>query len=337
MNMNFYVDFEATQPEQEIISIGVYCDNKESFYTLVKPQFSKVSKYITDMTGITNEMLADRDDFDTALNDLYVWCTSQESNLNNWHFYSYGDGDVEFLKYTMRNITTQHPLIIASIMIATMQDFSKEVTKYFRGTTSLIKAFNYLKSLENKQKHNALEDAKMLADVFVKITDKEPLSENPFVERAICNYTFPSGRFFCKGKGKNAKEREFGCIQEAIEWLINTNIAKDSRDAVHRDKMATKIMKAIRKHECYMNYKWRRDNNTKIAFINKDSEFIVNDTIYYGTEIETGHWIIPNENGNYVYIKPNEDYSDIKLINLDSNKVNINGTNYDLVWKKERI
>ena len=150
MNMNFYVDFEATQPEQEIISIGVYCDNKESFYALVKPQFSKVSKYITDMTGITNEMLADRDNFDTVLNDLYIWCTSQESNLNNWHFYSYGDGDVEFLKYTMRNVTTERPLIIASIMIATMQDFSKEVTKYFRGTTSLIKAFNYLKSLENK-------------------------------------------------------------------------------------------------------------------------------------------------------------------------------------------
>ena len=85
--MNFYVDFEATQPEQEIISIGVYCDNKESFYALVKPQFSKVSKYITDMTGITNEMLADRDDFDAVLNDLYIWCTSQESNLNNWHFY----------------------------------------------------------------------------------------------------------------------------------------------------------------------------------------------------------------------------------------------------------
>ena len=57
--MNFYIDFEATQPEQEIISIGVYCDNKESFYVLVKPQFSKVSKYITDMTGIIHKDTAD--------------------------------------------------------------------------------------------------------------------------------------------------------------------------------------------------------------------------------------------------------------------------------------
>lgn len=262
--MNFYVDFEATQPEQEIISIGVYCDNKESFYALVKPQFSKVSKYITDMTGITNEMLADGYDFDTALNNLYIWCSQQETNLNNWHFYSYGDGDIEFLKCSICNIVTEQPLIIASIMIATMQDFSKEVTKYFRGTTSLIKAFNYLKSLENKQKHNALEDAKMLADIFTKIYNKPPLTANPFGLRNYENktdYKFPSGCFFCKATGKNAKERKFYCIQEAIEWLISTNIAKDSRDGVHRDRIATKIMKAIRKDDTYMGYKWRRDKN----------------------------------------------------------------------------
>lgn len=338
--MNFYIDFEATQPEQEIISIGVYSDNKESFYALVKPQFSTVSKYITDMTGITNEILEDRYDLDTALNDLYIWCANQESNLNEWHFYSYGDGDVDFIKYSMCNIQTQRPLIIASIMIATMKDFSKDVTRYFHGTVSLIKAFNFLKDLEDKQKHNALEDAKMLADIFTKIYDKAPLAANPFVLQVRedeTNYKFPSGRFFCKATGKNAKEREFPCVEAAIEWLIETNITKDRREAVHRDKMATKIMKAIRKNEKYMGYKWRRDKYTKIAIIDRDSELIVNETVYYGTEIEAGHWIIPNENGNYIYVKPNEDYSDVKLINLDSNKVNINGTNYDLVWKKERI
>ena len=77
--------------------------------------------------------------------------------------------------------------------------------------------------MENKQKHNALEDAKMLADVFVKITDKEPLSENPFVERAICNYTFPSGRFFCKGKGKNANAKPLSEIYPSLEARIKTD------------------------------------------------------------------------------------------------------------------
>lgn len=334
--MNFYVDFEATQPEQEIISIGVYSDNEESFYALVKPQFSKVSKYITDMTGITNEMLEDRYDFDTALNDMYIWCANQETNLNDWHFYSYGDGDIDFLKHTMRNIETERPLVLASIMIATMKDYSQDVTKYFRGTTSLIKAFNYLKSLENKQRHNALEDAKMLADIFMKINEKEPLSKNPFVEMAIAegNYTFPSGRFFCKAKGKNAKEREFGCIQEAIEWLINTNIAKDSREAVRRDKMATKIMKAIRKNECYMNYKWRRDKNTKIVFFHTDHELHIKDVAYCGIQVEPGHWVI-RSGDNFIYVVPNEAGDDATFTPV-KNKVNINGTNYEIVEKKEK-
>ena len=143
--MNFYVDFEATQPEQEIISIGVYSDNEESFYALVKPQFSTVSKYITDMTGITNEMLEDRYDFDTALNDMYIWCANQESNLNDWHFYSYGDGDIDFLKHTMRNIETERPLVLASIMIATMKDYSQDVTRYFVAQLHLLKHLIILK------------------------------------------------------------------------------------------------------------------------------------------------------------------------------------------------
>ena len=258
MIMNFYVDFEATQPEQEIISIGVVAENGSKFYALVKPQFSEVSKYIADMTGITNEALEKEQELNVVLGRFHDWCYNQTKNLTEWHFYSYGDSDVDFLKHSLCNIKGEAALIVASLMIATMQDYSKEVKKYFRGNTSLIKAYNYLKDLENKQKHNALEDAKMLADIFIKTYDKEPLAANPFVEQSIDSYTFPSGHFFCSASGKNAKEREFDCIQEAIEWVINTNIRKEDREAVRRDKMATKIMKAIRKKEKYMNYNWRR-------------------------------------------------------------------------------
>ena len=259
--MNFYIDFEATQPEQEIISIGVYSDDEKSFYSLVKPQFSSVSKYITDMTGITNEMLDKEYDLNVVLGDLYTWCYNQESAIVNWHFYSYGDSDVDFLKHSLPNITGENALIIASLMIATMKDYSKNVAKYFRGTTSLIKAFNYLEELEKQQKHNALDDAKMLADVFMKTYDKKPLESYPFragnTEISSC-YIFPTGKFYCKSNGKNAKEHEFIDIHDAMTWLINNHIGKDARDKIHRDKMAKKIMKAIRKNETYMNYKWRR-------------------------------------------------------------------------------
>ena len=261
--MNFYVDFEATQPEQEIISIGAVAENGKKFYSLVKPRFSKVSSYITEMTGIKNTDLEYECELNTIFDLFYIWCKDQEDDLSKWNFYSYGDSDVDFIKHSFRNLKAERPMIIASYMMATMLDYSKSVKTYFHGSVSLIKAFNYLKEIDEKQKHNALEDAAMLAEVYSKINDQTPLEKNPFVEykAAQGNYTFPSGRFFCKSTGKNAKEREFGCIQEAIEWLINTNIAKDSREAVHRDKMATKIMKAIRKKECYMNYSWRREKD----------------------------------------------------------------------------
>lgn len=338
--MNFYIDFEATQPEQEIISIGAIADNGTTFHSLIKPQFSSVSKYISDMTGITQSDVEKAYDFNVVMSDFYAFCYNQESNLAKWNFYCYGDSDVDFLKHSLCNIYGENSLVITAIMIATMKDYSKEVSKYFHGTTSLIKAFNFLEEIEKKQRHNALEDAKMLAEVYSKIEGKNPLNENPFIlqiREEETNYKFPSGRFFCKAAGKNAKEREFFCIEEAIEWLIETNIAKDARESVHRDKMATKIMKALRKNERYMGYKWRRDKYTKIAFIDTESELHIKNAIYYGTEVEPGHWILPRPEGNYIYVKPNEDYSDVKLINLDNNKVNINGTNYQLVWKKERI
>lgn len=335
MNMNFYVDFEATQPEQEIISIGVYSDNKESFYALVKPQFSKISKYITDMTGITSEMVEDRYDLDTALNDLYVWCAKQEANLSNWHFYSYGDGDIEFLKCSMCNIQTQRALIISSIMIATMKDFSKTVSKYFHGSTSLIKAFNYLKSLENKQKHNALEDAKMLAEIYSKIEGQTPLNEYPFHPTETTNnepFTFPSGKFFCKALGKNAKEREFANILDAIDWLIKTRIGQTEKDKVHKDRMAIKIMKAIRKQDTYMGYKWRRDKSKDII-IHTDQKLCIKDTVFYGTEIETGHWVLPYPDYS-LYVILGETNDDVRFIRLNTDKVTINKTKYNMIRRK---
>ena len=145
--MNFYIDFEATQPEQEIISIGIVAGNGETFYSLIKPQFSSISQYITDMTGITSEIANKANLFDTVMSQVWHWCRKQEDDITLWSIYVYGDSDVEFLKSTLPNAKSEAAILITSIMIATIKDYSIEVAKYFHGTTSLIKAFNYLKSL----------------------------------------------------------------------------------------------------------------------------------------------------------------------------------------------
>ena len=50
--MKFYIDFEATQPENEIIAIGAVAENGATFHSLVKPQLSSISKWVSDLTHI---------------------------------------------------------------------------------------------------------------------------------------------------------------------------------------------------------------------------------------------------------------------------------------------
>ena len=55
--MIFYLDFEATQPENEIIAIGAVTENGSTFHSLVKPQFSSISQFVSDLTHISQEDL----------------------------------------------------------------------------------------------------------------------------------------------------------------------------------------------------------------------------------------------------------------------------------------
>ena len=70
--MNFYLDFEATRFSNRIISIGCAAENGNTFYTLVKPvNKAKVDRFITELTGITNEMLQEAPSADEAFNQLF--------------------------------------------------------------------------------------------------------------------------------------------------------------------------------------------------------------------------------------------------------------------------
>ena len=71
--MNYYVDFEATQFAGEIISIGCIREDGETFYSLVAPVKSKITPFITNLTGITEEMLETALDPTTVFNSFYDW------------------------------------------------------------------------------------------------------------------------------------------------------------------------------------------------------------------------------------------------------------------------
>ena len=91
--MNIYVDLEATQYSEEIISIGAVTENGDNFYTLVKPKRMRcVTSFITELTGITKQMLQNPDvpNIYDAIHIFAKWCQKQGNNVV---IYYYGDFD----------------------------------------------------------------------------------------------------------------------------------------------------------------------------------------------------------------------------------------------------
>ncbi|MBR1729588.1 MAG: exonuclease domain-containing protein [Selenomonadaceae bacterium] len=73
----------------EVIEIGaVKLDDKyqkiDEFQCYVKPQFTEISKHITKLTSITNEMVADKENFVEAFNKFMKWIDTDEVMLYSW-------------------------------------------------------------------------------------------------------------------------------------------------------------------------------------------------------------------------------------------------------------
>ena len=263
--MNFFVDFEATQPEGEIISIGITSENGEEFYSLVKPCRSQVTPYITQLTHITEKMLADAPSANLVFEALYCWLKKQCDNMADWHFFCYGKEDVNFLRFTIGTLTRENAIIAASIMGMKMTNFAENTEKFFHTKVSLIKAYNYILEEQNKQQHNALDDAKMLSLVFCHVTETTPPQYNPFIQRIEVKsngepYNSPSGTFTARRKGQIV---EFGSCEDAIDWLLTEVIRPKDVNTVHRDRIMKNIMKAIRTKGKYCTFSWERTKEEK--------------------------------------------------------------------------
>ena len=102
--MNFYIDFEALQFSEQIINIGCLAENGKSFETYVKPpKGEKVNKFITDLTGITNEMLAGAPSADEAFSDLFDFIIDNSDDTKPC-YYCYGDSDKGFIAKTLKKM-----------------------------------------------------------------------------------------------------------------------------------------------------------------------------------------------------------------------------------------
>ena len=174
--MRFFVDFEATQYSERIINIGCITDTGAKFSTLVRParkKDRKLTKFITELTGITKEMLATAPSIDEAFNAFFDFVIANSPTEPN-EFFCYGDADVMFIEKTLNDITSTRAATFAKRLRNSLIDYSAEVKKYFQmeNTVSLKKICSFILEDDIIQHHDALEDAQMLQTVVEHLKDK---------------------------------------------------------------------------------------------------------------------------------------------------------------------
>ena len=171
--MNFYLDFEATQFSNRIISIGCTNEKGAKFKTFVKPKDGKVNDFITKLTGITKEMLENAPSADEAFNAFAEWAYANSENTAPKYF-CYGNSDAGFIDATIRTMSDFKAISFAASIKSLLTDYALEVAKYLcSGRIALKKVVALIEETDEvEQRHDALEDAEMLRKVVENLQTK---------------------------------------------------------------------------------------------------------------------------------------------------------------------
>lgn len=172
--MKYFIDFEATQFDENIINIGCVAANGQTFSTLVKPyRIKNVTKFITKLTGITQEQLETAPTADEAFEQLWDFIKRNHDN-QDIQFYCYGDSDAHFIERTTHHMHHIQALACAYMIKGAIIDYSAEVKKYFHSDRSfgLRNVFCLINEENIEQRHDALEDAQMLQIIVENLKDK---------------------------------------------------------------------------------------------------------------------------------------------------------------------
>jgi inhibitor of KinA sporulation pathway (predicted exonuclease) len=191
--MNFYIDFEATQFTEEIISIGCIAENGNTFNCLVVPSnLKKITPFITDLTGITQEMVQE-DGYSPECAFAHLKMFVTENNGDEMPaFYCYGNQDKTFLKNTIKHMHNLEMILFASAVRDMLVDYSVTVKDYLSNCgLSLKKLVALIRQVDEvEQNHDALDDAKMLKECFEGLTTLE--KPTPAIRKVPTNQCNPS-------------------------------------------------------------------------------------------------------------------------------------------------
>ena len=267
--MNFFIDFEATQFSNHIISVGCVSEIGKQFYSLVNTTHA-VTLFITELTGITEQMVAAAPSPEIVFSQLLEWVKEQSKNEKP-HFYCYGTSDKQFVKTNFDESKTFTASQILSYLYTDMEDYGDTVKAHFglNQNISLLKVYNYCSKENKAQSHNALEDADMLLEVYQYINSHEnefgifPEYEEAIFKQKVNKITteIADGKHYIVQRLNNKRVAEtYNSFDEAVEWAYNQIPEGEERNKTNIKTIAKNIKKASNGYaekKKYMNYRWK--------------------------------------------------------------------------------
>lgn len=289
--MNFYLDFEATRFSNRIISIGCTNERGATFKTLVKPNRGKVDNFITELTGITKEMLDNAPSPDEAFNAFAEWAYANSENTAPQYF-CYGNSDEGFIEATIRTMSDFKAISFAASIKGLLVDYATEVAKYLCSSrVALKKVVALIDGVDEvEQSHDALEDAEMLRKVVENLQTKcspadadklATMKSSPKLGKKRAPDIFvnwpnkPGEKFLADTLADETNyavrcvssdgDKYFDSLDTATLWMIKYFIkGKSPKKAKDVDSIRHKIKMAIKNNkQPYYGFKWEENNNTK--------------------------------------------------------------------------
>ncbi len=262
------MDFEATQFEQEIISVGCVDENGKEFYSLVKPHsMRKMTGFITELTGITNDELRKAPDADAVFSELYDYINKNERS----EFFCYGNCDGRFIKVTLRYVKTFKAQCMLGLILSSLNDVSPEISCIFKTnqTISLYKLADYYGAVEERS-HHALNDAKLLKHVYEHSRGEEP-EECPFPEyvRVTKTERIPDAEPEQVGvphvtASHGDKTFGFASYGKAADWIITHVLPKNAMITLDtKSNISNRIVQAVANGNTYHGYTWAAPNKNR--------------------------------------------------------------------------
>lgn len=297
--MKFFLDFEAMQYSEYIISIGCVSENGNEFSTLVRPSVrKKLTPFVVALTGITDEMLSTAPNPDAAFL-LFMEFVKDECGDETPEYYCYGNADAKFIERTLHKMNNFYAIVFAQSIMGNIHDYSVDVKKYFNNfkdnAPSLFKTYLFLTDKEeDRQKHDALEDAQMLKLVCehlqeeavpedaekiygIKIAPKPDnkglIKETITLPQYVVDWTHLAGKrnmwkvcqfskivegeikYIAHGQNNDAY---FTSLEQAVFWVNYYHRKAPLKDKKVFEKTQNNICKAIRTGKNYCGISWEK-------------------------------------------------------------------------------